>query len=498
MADKRTDEHGDVNDPPKDSRFGGFGDPSALLNAGDEDDWGIPSLTFPSIGDTDDTDDTDSTDSASSASQQQSDSARESRESQKSRKSRKPVPAPQATATSETTVLRPLDSDSHDTDQSADQTAHARSAQDEATVVIAPEPDDDTYATLGIVADEPSRAGEGLRAIIEGMDDESGEPDHGPSATSRETHADAATDGTSMPHATDAASSAAGATRPATRRRLAAIAVAAFVAAAAVTGVVAFAHARSADERQARFDTALAACRNAADDATKAHDSLDAALSKAKKARAISADQLADPSTLTKLADAIDAVQDASSPQTCSVKLAADELDAHAARNTKLAGTFASDEKTLVSATKAVTDSQAKKTQEDAATDESAQDGQEYSGTSDGSTGDSYGYADGYGNANGYGTNGYGGYGNGYYYGNGGYGYGNYGYGTDSGSGTGGTSGSDGTSTSGGAGTTGKNDGTGTSGSGATQQGSNGTQGSGGTGTSGSNGSTGGTSAGTR
>ena len=272
-----------------------FGDSTAgsLLDPKNDGDWDIPALTFPSIDESARNDHDDASLSFPYVPEQDDATARLD-----ALTDMPAVPAPQATSTSETTVLPPVGTGSA-------------------------EPDAGTVGT-----DDGVRDG-----------------------------ADAAT---------------AAAQPEVSPRKKFLIGLGAIAVIAAVAGVTAFSYIQRTGN-EARFNAALDSCETAAHDADKADDALAAALKKAKSARNVTADQLADSSTLAKLSDAIDATQTSDttrtsdSTQACSTTLTAAELDARAKQNAKVASTLTSSTKTLESATKAVTDSQAKKDEADAA-----------------------------------------------------------------------------------------------------------------------------------
>lgn len=349
-----------------------FGEsPAPLLSAGNEGDWDIPALTFPSIDDADASqaqtgalsfpkvDGTGAVppagtvpaasvipvQAAGSAPAPRSASSGEpvnepgrvveawaadhptfSSPLAQSAVRESPVPAPQATATSETTVLPPVGAGS------------SRAAADEAfaqqeTTVIAPN-------ALGAVADTPQE-GSGLRGIIEGTSDRIEPPSDGGEGTAE-----------------------AAAEPPISPRKKLLIGVGAIAVIAAVAGVTAFGYFQRTG-RESQLNAAVAACKSAADDATKANDALAAELEKAKTAQKIPADQLADSSLLAKLTNAVSSVESADATHACTATLPVAQLNANAKQNAQLASTIASDTKTLTSAVKAVTDSQAKKTKAD-------------------------------------------------------------------------------------------------------------------------------------
>ncbi|PLS27687.1 FIVAR domain-containing protein [Bifidobacterium parmae] len=301
-----------------------FGDSPAgsLLDPKSAGDWDIPELTFPSIDESARNDHDEASLSFPHVPAQEDAAA-----ASDNLTDMPAVPAPQATATSETTVLPPVGAGS-----GAD--AARQALESEETTVIAPNAIPATPGTLGAVADAAPREGSGVRG-----------------------GADAAT---------------AAAQPEVSPRKKFLIGLGAIAVIAAVAGVTAFSYIQRTGN-EARFNAALDSCETAAHDADQADDALAAALKKAKSAQGITADQLADSSTLAKLSDAIDTVQTSDTTRTsdatqaCSTTLTATELDARAKRNAKVASTLTSSTKTLESATKAVTDSQAKKDEADAA-----------------------------------------------------------------------------------------------------------------------------------
>ncbi|NEG55158.1 FIVAR domain-containing protein [Bifidobacterium platyrrhinorum] len=364
---KHTPHDGGADEPnfgDDDAALGG----GSLLNAGKDDDWDIPSLMFPSV----DASDADGSSevpaealSFSGLAKPKDDSGDSSGNGPQAPSHDFPaVPEPEANAGTETAVIPvrtpvstelPPDQPSVVPESEAPTVSvlppkAAQSPDSGETEVIPPlisqsaalarTPVTDPLAKLASVGEA---AGDGGGLDIAGTEDEPAGGAHGNGKGGED---------------------AGSATKSRNRRPMVIAAVAAVAVIAVVAGVFAFRH----HQRQSAIDTALAACQQAADDESKADDALAAALKKATAAQKITADQVADATTLSKLKSAVADAQGTVTTHACTATLTAAELNDHAKANSELAGTLSDRAKAVVSATDAVTASQEKKNTADIAT----------------------------------------------------------------------------------------------------------------------------------
>lgn len=143
------------------------------------------------------------------------------------------------------------------------------------------------------------------------------------------------------------------------------IGIAAVVLIAAVGGG---AYAFVRHQQQVQHDTAFAACQTANGDATKANNALNAALKKAETAAATPVDQVTDATTISKLQSVVSSASGAGKVSACDASLSTAELNNRTQTNMKLVSTVNSHTAKVTAAVKAVTDSQDAKTAADVQT----------------------------------------------------------------------------------------------------------------------------------
>lgn len=146
-------------------------------------------------------------------------------------------------------------------------------------------------------------------------------------------------------------------------RRIAIIAaVVAVIIALAVGG---FFYWRSAEQDKAH-SAAFAACNASNSSVDDAKASLTKALDSSKKAQSVTSSQVADAATVSKLNSAVTSAQDADDASECSADASIAQLESATDKNTVLASSLKKHAETITAASKAVTESQTKKSIDDA------------------------------------------------------------------------------------------------------------------------------------
>lgn len=257
-----------------------------LTNANEDDDWGIPSLSFPTV-------------------------------------KPRPVPAPDTDENAKTTVIQPIDMP-----LSLEEVADAPTPADEADLVDVDVDDkdkDNTTVAPTVVAppvtgtaELASLAGGGQTAPVPAAP----VPPAAVPPTSPRTNAG---DGRDDDHGHGTTNG-----RPRGHRPWFVAVVAVIVVAVAATGLFLYRH-----QRQSSLDAALAGCGTSASNVSTAVKALDKALDKAKTAQDTAADQVADATTLSDLETVVGEAKSSYDAQACDASLGAAKLAAAEAANAK-------------------------------------------------------------------------------------------------------------------------------------------------------------------